>query len=562
MSALLALTWLLLAGLPPAGSQAADPGTRTAFEEAAAHLTELDYGDVLYARWGAAGAAGAPRSGAEREVLAALLGREEPLPEVLDLLGHDEPRVRGLALLELFDREDPRLLPHLVRLARDEGEAVPQTSHYASTLVREGTDWKRVPAQPPPPEPRTVGQVAQQLVDFYLVRAGFHYGLEGYRDHPGWNVYWAERSERSSCASWLLVLQERAWGGVSPLSPASRPGLGAVRALVDALPTGERELVLLWLPDLEGAFSTEVERLAAARALGRERLLDLLRREPPTDDPDLVPRGDANAGRYPLEDVARFVLEHADVLLAPEDVPLLLELEAAEQARAAAGDAWPMNTALWRSAAARLDVERAREHLDSAWETYQEGDWPQAALDRTALLLAAWRLLGEGADGWVVERFWSQTQRERYWPYALTALVDALASDGSDRARATLAALLRAPGFQDCEWTLLEHLARRIDAWCEPDVIGEGELRRARHPLGAGSLSTAEQRARASEQHPDATRALLEQLATLARTSARQRAALGAPLPMRAGPARRCARSPLDGTGPRRRVSGCRASTS
>jgi len=44
-------------------------------------------------------------------------------------------------------------------------------------------------------------------------------------------------------------------------------------------------------------------------------------------------------------------------------------------------------------------------------------------------------------------------------------------------------------------------------------VIGEDELRRASHPLGAGSLVTAEQRARAQAQYPEETRAMLELLA-------------------------------------------------
>ena len=84
--------------------------------------------------------------------------------------------------------------------------------------------------------------------------------------------------------------------------------------------------------------------------------------------------------------------------------------------------------------------------------------------------------------------------------------------DDPVEARRRLAALLRHPGFQRCDWILLAHLARRIDAWSEPDVIGERELSRARHPFSISNLVTADQLARAAEQYPEQTRELLERL--------------------------------------------------
>jgi len=128
-------------------------------------------------------------------------------------------------------------------------------------------------------------------------------------------------------------------------------------------------------------------------------------------------------------------------------------------------------------------------------------------------LSVAWRLCGPQADGWVTERFWAETQREQYWACGLTQWVDVLTSEGATDARRKLSVLLREPAFEDCDWILLEHIARRIDAWTEPDVIGEDELRRAYHPLGAGALATAAGRARAAAQHPEQTRVPLELLA-------------------------------------------------
>jgi hypothetical protein len=163
---------------------------------------------------------------------------------------------------------------------------------------------------------------------------------------------------------------------------------------------------------------------------------------------------------------------------------------------------------------ARLARARALEPRERAWEEGQAHDWPEAALDRMAILETAWELRGERADAWVAERFWTETRRAGYWPYGPTSLVDRVTAEDAPEDRHRLAVLLRHPGFAGCDVVLLQHLARRVDAWTDPDAIGEEELRRARHPLGLGRLVTAEQRQAAAEQHPDETRAVLELVAS------------------------------------------------
>src|SRR5687768_11714532 len=92
---------------------------RDACERAAAQLEGIDYGDVYYGRYG--GHWRAP----DLEAFTALCRRADPVESVVPLLAHADGRVRTLAMLVLFDREDPKLLPHIAALTGDKAQGIP-----------------------------------------------------------------------------------------------------------------------------------------------------------------------------------------------------------------------------------------------------------------------------------------------------------------------------------------------------------------------------------------------------------------------------------------------------
>ena len=114
---------------------------RTTFEKLAAELTSFQASEFIYERepWRM------PKSWAAswRQGLASLRGRAWDEKELIALLKHDSAKVRVLALAALFDRQDPKLLPHFVGLLDDESR------HFPEFAVR------RAIAQPfskPPPK--------------------------------------------------------------------------------------------------------------------------------------------------------------------------------------------------------------------------------------------------------------------------------------------------------------------------------------------------------------------------------------------------------------------------
>lgn len=460
---------------------------RHAFERAAAAIEHVDYGDVLYGRVG--WRRHAPDGGAA--ALTSLFARRDAAESLAPLLRHDSPRVRTLALLAMFDREDPAALPRLRELADDGAETFPAPLPDSALPV----------ANPPRLEAFTVRRVARLLVDFYLQHAGLGRGIEGLEDVPGFDGYWSERSGRASCASWFAVRLAR--GNPLALRSGDLSRTRAVRADVDRLPPDDRAMTLLWLDPMEGAFATGADRLAAARSLGRDKLLAILRREPPTADPDLKRLGSRQGSICPYARMAATILENARELLAPEDSARLLELERDDAKRSRDGREESLRMPQWTIGAASLDPARAREILAAGYETFSK---PYDAHDRGTLLAGWWRCMGPRAAGDLVDRFYAEPlEADRDSPGRLV-LIRSLGEAGSAADRALLAAIVRHASFADVDPVTLVEVARTVGRWTDAPVISEDEIRGLSHPLGVARMKSPEAR----ERHPGHTRQMLE----------------------------------------------------
>jgi hypothetical protein len=479
-----------------ASAQSAE--VRAAFERAAGEIVCVDASDLLCGRltktfgdWHGVGAIGS------REATGELLARDDALEDVVALLDHADPRVRSLALMKLYDRGEPRLLPLIAARRSDPELGMPSAPPLAIALI----DGKRVP------DPRTVQLVHMRVGDWAEGMVGLYLRESGVSGSIDFDTYWDQRREREHCAGWLGLALLRArgctWSGPRGWSQRHCEAVAAVRALVDALPPVDRALLLLWLPDVEGSFSTPEERLAAARFLGRERLLELLARDPPTDDPDL--RGCAGTSYYPLGQVVRYVLEHARELLAPTDVPRLVELGQAEWQRRDG-----MRTALWRIAAAALQPSQAREHLEAseAWNA------PRYAANERALLLVSAFDHGLPA-AWIAERFYARSLEPDFDVPPPTRLLDELAREDSQLARDTLRAIVQHPCFERDDFDVLAGAARAIDAWVDPDPFGRADIVPGGGPWLASRLRIPTERRRAEEAWPDAVEELVARMASL-----------------------------------------------
>jgi len=338
---------LLLVGLNAVkGADPDEAQTRRDFEQMATEMPYLAIESVLFDRNDHLFKVADPM---EREthfrILKQATDRKYSKEELLKLLKHPDAKVRTLAMVSLFDRNDPTVLPALVELSNDEA-----ATFDGHGKLSEG--WLMTTGIGTPQKSQTVGYIAKKMVAFYMERAGYYYGIK----HPteaGFEKYWEVRKGRSYCASWFAVQLVRAGRGTTPISPECAARIRDLRQRINALPPDDCAWVLLWLYKEDGGAElvTEDELVSACQRLGPDKLVVLLQNKNPSDDPDLQPRFSNN---YHYNCMMDFVLAHAVQLLRREDSDKLLECEAYQRDYYKHGLGDPNLTPLWEIAAKQL----------------------------------------------------------------------------------------------------------------------------------------------------------------------------------------------------------------
>lgn len=385
------------------------------------------------------------------------------------LLDHEDARVRTLALAALAVTGDPHVLPHVVRLTNDE---TPTFSTAAPVHMRLGDELK-----PPTLEARTVGQVARQILGFWAVPDP--------HDARAFEQYWAGRKDRQDTIGWIQVRLNRASGGSSSISDERIQAIYYVHTQIEQLPAIHSELAWLAL-DHPGQPDVKRQVLFAARRLGPQRLLALLKGDVLIDDPDVAPN---------LNRVRTNILSRATSLFDREHA------EALEAAWRASRDRF--RSPLWAIACAELDPGQATGLINQA---RQQDDLDLAA--QAKLLAALWRIVGPAERTRVIEWFYEPVPAGRN--RNRMPLIDLLFDRWNADDRRLLAILVADKRFDEWEARELEGLAQALNRSSLKPVVDPEELRNLRHPLGLDYVDRYPEKA--MEKNPQETQALMDKL--------------------------------------------------
>ncbi|MCA9293358.1 MAG: hypothetical protein KDA20_06050 [Phycisphaerales bacterium] len=402
------------------------------------------------------------------------------------LLRDEDPKVRTLALVALFGREDPSDLQAIATLANDAELSFP------------GLKPISLPGGFPAPElsellsDQTVGHFATEMLGLYGVRHAY-----GGVTQEEWLAYWEHRANRSHCLSWFHVQYERAHRGSHPIRGDAFERIKKVRERIDALERDERAWTLFLLYDREGsgALVTEDELLQLARELGRDKLERMLTYDLQSDDPDKKIIG------WRHHWMMTFVLGHADQLLEPDDCDWLLERQAYEYNYRERNDSNPLLSPWWSIAAAQLQPDRARDILYSAIGHFQ-GRFD--CDERRDVYVALWNLVGESEKFFIQE--WFYNREPDVGCSSLGKQAEFIRDIAMDRSNAPLIAFLldHRLGWKGLDWSAVESAARIVNKWAGEPIITEDELREAWHPLGYRSFAAYD----STPDHREETEAL------------------------------------------------------
>ncbi len=473
--------------------------TRIDFEKLAGQLSYLSISSVLYDRPEGTYRFAAPK---EREEHSALVAKATdgsyPKKALLALLQHNDPKVRTLGAVALFDREDPSVLPALVDLCAD--GAASFDGRLPRALAIWPTDIESPAAEkmkrPVEVVKQTMGDFAKAMVAFYMEPSGFHYGVK-HPAEPGFAEYWAARRNRPHCAGWFSVQLARASQGTSPVRRTRHDRIRAVRERIDRLWPDERAWVLLWLNGETGssALATEADLILACRRLGPGKLLLMLQNRIPSDDPDLQPRASNN---WSYKRMSLFVLAHAEQLLRPDDSDALLACERWHRDYQKHGITDPTISPMWAVAAARLKPKNASAILHAAMDRFQGKHDSQA---RATLCAAMWHLVGRSEMEFIADWFYKEVPERGAVPHCRGAFIEAMGKDPGGSSM--IARLIADSRLEDLDWQSLEWLVRVVNGWTETPVVSEEELRKAWHPFGRAHYEWSQ--AEAERKHPAET---------------------------------------------------------
>jgi hypothetical protein len=363
-----------------AAAQTAPTNPRDEFQEVAQRLRAFPPDRVFFVGGDFSGFSGVPGAPPGRVAITpgtteyqALMHADYPVLVLLSLLKDSDPKIRTLAAAALVAKGDPRLQQHLGSLLEDQSQTFDEiTIPMSDNFV------------PPSYSRQTVAYAALRLVEK--------------RSKQEFDRYWASHANRAYCADWFLWQFRHA--EFAPLA----------RQQIQSVPSPDRELITLWIgtgrsSHYDGFLETEL--VAAAKTLGSERVLAVLRHQPPGTDPDIKPHVEfamGPDGHY--AEMVRFLLAHAKDCLRPSDVDVLLSMEIVEKSRTNSNDPAsnePAYQEWWPIAAASLRPESSGQILDDAEKRYpQRGNIP----------LARWRIQGPPSLPKVLQSFYRSPQAE------------------------------------------------------------------------------------------------------------------------------------------------------
>ncbi len=433
-----------------------------------------------------------------RELAAAFESRRWGVNTLRALLAHDDARVRTLALVALYDREDPRLLPDIFRLVGDEAPTFP-------ALLPDSRAWLTDP--PLGPErlrEQTVGGLANAMLRPHLESAGYSGDALGRDGQDGFANYWKTRAGRSSSAGWWSVRLARAGHATSPTPQERYRAIRSLRAEIDELPEPDHTHVLLWLHGDAGSdvLVSEGELVGLTQRLGPDNLIDILRRRIRSDDPDLQ----ARESRWPHDRMRLFVMQHATALLRPGDAQVLLDQEAAELALP--GFAGPLHTPWWAIASADLRPADAVGILTRARDRFMgQYDLPK----RLELTEALWRLGGDSQAQAVVDWYYRELTRPQLNNGGVARTMDFLLRTAGRDNRLLARTFIEDSRFDTLNWKSLEVLVKAMNDWSGTAIVSADDMARVYSPIGTDFFDV--DRIKALEQYPNEVGALVQSMA-------------------------------------------------
>ncbi|MGB0931449.1 MAG: hypothetical protein ACPGVB_11765, partial [Chitinophagales bacterium] len=260
-----------------------------------------------------------------------------------------------------------------------------------------------------------VSHVAERVLNHYFSFSDRH----SFEDN--FTTFIHERKGLKYSASFLKLLKAKAVGWVNYLPEEHESRASKFKKKLEQMVKAkDLPLYKIYLSTHGYQLYSDKELLAELQLLDREKVLAILKREPPTTDPDLLQIQKRKFRDSYYKNMCHWILLHADYILKQEDVDFLLERAHFEELK---GWRSEFGFQYWHIACAKIDKKNAFDYLQKGLEKYVHEDYKH---ERMELYLAVWRNCGKEKVDFVLDWIYNSYPPNEWGAENIEGFIDAL----------------------------------------------------------------------------------------------------------------------------------------
>lgn len=313
-------------------------------------------------------------------------------------LEQDNPKIRALGLIGLYHCDLPNSIYTYKKFLNDSAICFKKNPFSRSinpyydrnktraendTLIKNSGNIK-------------VSDIAKAILDHYLNSSGY---TDFDNDLP---VFLKERERSSVTAGFLKVMKMKATGRISPVPEERLPLILKFKKKIEQIKNRQQQaLYKIYLSADDYQLYSDVELRNELKILGRNNVLSILRRKPPTRDPDLLNVAKSEIRNFEYIRMCQWILLNSDIVLTKKDINFLLDRAEIEETKMRSRHV-SLYFPYWYIGCAKIDKPNASAYLKTALEHF-DGEFKDS--ERAELYAELWHLSGVNQQDIILDWF-------------------------------------------------------------------------------------------------------------------------------------------------------------
>lgn len=356
----------------------------------------------------------------------------------------------------------------------------------------------------------SVSDIAKEILQHY-----FHLSGHVYFDKE-LETFIQERKNLEYTAGFLKLLKIKETGGIGssrkegdPFVKERQPFIDELKKKINSIQNDvDKSIYKIYLSADGYKLFNQEEMVIELQFLGKERVKEILMRQPPTTDPDLLNIQNGKLSNLEYNRMCKWILLNAEKFFDEEDVSFLLKRGAHEYENEGY---WLRNTMafpFWYIAASRLDKTNASNHLKTCLKLL---DKDHEEFERAEVYAELWHQQGLNEVEFILDWIFNSYKLNEKGRERIDQFIHYLEQDEDI---VLLKRIIADKRFENSinVWYVVE-IATQINKLKSDEIVDNNLIAEIWHPMGLDRVEWW--RDRALKEYPDETKKMLEKIKTL-----------------------------------------------